>query len=50
MATKSELLIEASLFSAGKPVSVDELAERLGMDKGLIEKNLKKLAMGMTSG
>jgi segregation and condensation protein B len=43
MATKSELLIEASLFSAGRPVSVDELAERLGMDRGLIEKNLKKL-------
>ena len=43
MATKSELLIEASLFSAGRPVSVDELAEQLGLDKGLIEKNLKKL-------
>jgi segregation and condensation protein B len=40
---KPELLIEASLFSAGKPLSVEDLAEGLGLSKEIITKNIKKL-------
>ena len=43
METKSELLIEASLFSAGRPLSIQELSEALNLDKATIEKKLKKL-------
>lgn len=43
MTIKPELLIEASLFSAGKPLSIDELSEALTLGKETIEKNLKKL-------
>ena len=43
MATKPELLIEASLFSAGRPLSIDELSEGLKLSADIIEKTLKKI-------
>ncbi|WP_455392467.1 SMC-Scp complex subunit ScpB [[Eubacterium] cellulosolvens] len=41
--TKPELLIEASLFSAGRPLSVEELAEGLELSRDIVSKNIKKL-------
>jgi segregation and condensation protein B len=43
MVIKSEVLIEAALFSAGRPLSVDELSEGLGLSQEIILKHLKKL-------
>jgi segregation and condensation protein B len=43
MVFKPEILIEASLFSAGKPLSKGELSEALGLSKAEIEKHLSKL-------
>jgi segregation and condensation protein B len=45
MATKykPELLIEASLFSAGRPISIEELAEGLELSKDVIEKSINKV-------
>jgi len=38
------LLIEAALFSAGKPVALEEIAVSTGLDPALIKLYLKKLA------
>lgn len=38
-----EMLIEASLFSAGRPLSIKELNEALDLPKENIQKGLKKL-------
>ena len=43
MSIKPELLIEASLFSAGKPISVKELSETLEMTADEVKKHLKKI-------
>lgn len=40
---RPDLLIEASLFSAGRPLGIDELAEELELSKDVISKSLKKL-------
>lgn len=37
------LVVEAALFSAGKPVSVDEIAENTGLDKRKVPGALKEL-------
>jgi segregation and condensation protein B len=37
------LLIEASLFSAGKPVSMDDISESTGIEPALVKLYLKKL-------
>lgn len=37
------LVVEAALFSAGKPVSVDEIAENTGLDKRKVPKALDEL-------
>ncbi len=39
----SHLLIEAALFSAGKPVSIDDLSISTGIDASLVSLYLKKL-------
>lgn len=39
----SHLLIEASLFSAGKPVSMEEISESTGIEPALVKLYLKKL-------
>ena len=41
--SKPEILIEASLFTAGKPLSVQELVDTLGLSKETIEKSIKKI-------
>ena len=43
MAIKPMILIEASLFSAGRPLSIGELVDGLNLSKEVVEKNLKKL-------
>jgi len=43
MGIKPEILIEASLFSAGRPISIEELADGLELTKDTVEKNIKKL-------
>lgn len=47
---KPELLIEASLFSAGRPLSIEDLAEGLGLSKEVVSKNIKKLMDHYSSG
>ena len=36
-------MIEAALFAAGKPVSIEELSEGLGLSEDIINKNIKKI-------
>jgi segregation and condensation protein B len=48
MGFKPEILIEASLFSAGRPLSIDEIAEGLNLSKDIIEKNVKKIVTKYT--
>lgn len=43
MEVKPENLIEASLFSAGRPMSIAELSEALNLSSEMVEKNIKKL-------
>jgi segregation and condensation protein B len=40
---KPERVVEAALFSAGRPVSVDELQEATGLEPELIRQTLRKL-------
>jgi segregation and condensation protein B len=40
---KPEILIEASLFSAGRPLSIAELADGLGLATEEVQKNIRKL-------
>jgi segregation and condensation protein B len=40
---KPELVIEAALFSAGKPLKLEELAETTNIDKDKLKKYLKNL-------
>src|SRR5947209_7629779 len=37
------LIVEAALFSAGKPLSVDEIAENARIDRRVVPKLLKEL-------
>ena len=40
---KPERIVEAALFSSGRPVSVEEIQEATGLDPDLIRKTLRKL-------
>ena len=41
--TDEKGIVEAALFSAGRPVSVEELAQTTGVEPGKVREHLKKV-------